>query len=189
MVGFIQWNDRLKMLVDAGDYLGSLEMAMGFFKNTGSHIAFGLPQDSKDRDRLLIKAISECLQTYVDQSTSAIEDVETNSPHYQSNFSRLSNTCFDVCLAISRDDLLFNEIYDKFCERGLEYSFLDTLEQYMLNDRLKSTYNPIIFQSLIKYLKSSNLDLPQIIDPTTTSPIISLGICMECTMSFLGYSY
>ena len=55
----------------------------------------------------------------------------------QSHYQMLAGVCIEFCIIASRLDLLFNEIYQCFRSAGYTAVFLDVLEPYVLNDKLK----------------------------------------------------
>ena len=55
----------------------------------------------------------------------------------QSHYQMLAGVCIEFCVVTRRLDLLFNEIYQCFRNTGYTGVFLDVLEPYVLNDKLK----------------------------------------------------
>ncbi|KAI9090475.1 Golgi CORVET complex core vacuolar protein 8-domain-containing protein [Phlyctochytrium arcticum] len=113
----------------------------------------------------------------------------------ESAFRQVIISAFDTCLTFDRAEMLFNEIYDQFCHLGREGLFFETLESYILDERITTFSNPVIIQDFMTfYEKQSYLDrLEQVIlhlDPSGIDVHRTVGICIKYGLySALFYVY
>lgn len=73
----------------------------------------------------------------------------------RSHFQMLAGVCIEFCVVTRRLDLLFNEIFQKFFDSGFTNVFLEIIEAYILNDKLKYVA-PLVMSHLIEYYKALN---------------------------------
>jgi hypothetical protein len=64
--------------------------------------------------------------------------------------------CIECCQLIGRNDFLFGEIFDKFKTAQVEGIFLELLEPFLLQDKLKSL-NPEIMQLFVEHYREHNM--------------------------------
>jgi hypothetical protein len=148
---------RVTTLEEDGEWLEALALSLDHYESTIK------AQEDRKRDperRLEIKNhpeflsrmllsedeewIAELLLRYL---TLAVENAPPSSHHQtkkssridlaQSHFQMLAGVCIEYCVVTRRLDLLFNEIYD--CFRAVNHTavFLDVLEPYVLNEKLR----------------------------------------------------
>lgn len=77
---------------------------------------------------------------------SAFETVNTSTRNRVSSarqgllhthFQMLAGVCIEFCVVSKRLDLLYGEIFEKFCKSGNNSIFFEVLEPYIMNDKLK----------------------------------------------------
>jgi len=72
-------------------------------------------------------------------------------------YRKVVPVCVDHCLNIDRIDILFTRIYERFKDDCISHgSFLECLEPYILNDRIK-TVNPQVMKEFIEHYRAKNM--------------------------------
>jgi hypothetical protein len=70
------------------------------------------------------------------------------------HYNLIASVCIDYCVAISRTDLLFGPIFDRFQREGRLSVFLELLEPYILNDKLHFL-KPVVMQAFVEHYKAT----------------------------------
>ncbi|GFH54581.1 hypothetical protein CTEN210_11057 [Chaetoceros tenuissimus] len=148
--------ERISALEEDGEWLEALALALDHFEFTiksqedrkrqtdgsrdlSSHPAFvsriRLTEDEEWMGDLLLRyltlAIDNAPETSFDSKRS--NRIDLAKSHYQ----MLAGVCIEFCVVTRRLDLLFNEIYQCFRNTGYTLVFLEIIEPYVLNDKLK----------------------------------------------------
>ncbi|KAK6097241.1 hypothetical protein MT418_002866 [Batrachochytrium dendrobatidis] len=192
IASLISWIDRIASLVRIGQFRKAFEMAISFYHGEGNYAVVGLAQDPDTCQRKVREHASSLILNYVSMSLSSY-DPSANED--LSTYERVTETTFDTCIAIDRLDLLFGEVYDHYVDSGVDHVFVESLEPYVLNERIVSISNPSVVQAIIDhYMKRSWMDrLEQILlhlDPTTLNIHQILQICQDYQLNYaLIYIY
>ncbi|KAJ3213841.1 Vacuolar protein sorting-associated protein 8 [Dinochytrium kinnereticum] len=111
------------------------------------------------------------------------------------SLTSLVRLCIETCVSVHREDILFNDIFERFSELGLEQLFFETLEPFILEDRITMLDNPVMLQSIITIYKQ-HLWLERIeqivlhLDPFSLDLHGIIGLCKEYgLMSALIYVF
>ena len=163
---------RLSVLEDGGEWLEALALALDHYEFTikSQEDRRRNPDGSRDiadhpefvsRIRLTEDEewIGDLLLRYltlaVDNAPESTEDTRRKNriDLARSHYSMLAGVCIEFCVITRRLDLLFNEIYQCFSSSGYTAVFLDILEPYVLNDKLKYIA-PVVMSEFISYYKS-----------------------------------
>ena len=147
---------RVTALEELGEWLEALALALDHYeftiksqedrkrnpdgsKDIFSHPAFvsriRLTEDEEWIGDLLLRYLTLA----VDNAPESTFDVKRPNriDLTQSHYQMLAGVCIEFCVVTRRLDLLFNEIYQCFRNTGYTGVFLDVLEPYVLNDKLK----------------------------------------------------
>jgi len=152
---------QIASLEEGGQWLEALALALDHFESTivsqedrrRDQISKNEQSESMLSDPSLLSEdevwMAELLMRYL---KLAIENApESSSPQFSfstnkfsdtinfahSHFEMLSGVCFEYCIVTRRLDLLFGRIFQCFYEARYINVFLDVMESYILNDKLK----------------------------------------------------
>lgn len=143
------WADRLIALMEDGDYIGALQLATSYYTGEADKLTVGLPEDmdlrhSMVRDKLL-EIMSASLKYAFGQGRKNVDaDV------YDAHLKELAEVCFIACLNIDDIDFLFDEVYEWYENSEVQGLFLETLEPYILDQRI-STVPPTVIKAMVHH--------------------------------------
>lgn len=128
----LSWNDRLAVLIAENKFLLALSTCLETFQLKGKGY-LGISADPERVRKVASEKIVVILKSYL----SHVLDRRGSSVHER---RVLASVCINYCQGIGREALLFEVIFPKFKEAGPsnEGIFLELLEPYILQDRLKS---------------------------------------------------
>jgi vacuolar protein sorting-associated protein 8 len=110
----------------------------------------GLPRDRKALRAVTSRRVGDLLIEYVDKALAG--GVGEGGGYFET----LGGVCIDYCITVERTDLLFNEIFSRFCGVGRGGSCLELLEPYILNDRLPRL-NASVMQAFVSHYAARGL--------------------------------
>jgi len=146
----LSWRGRIAALVQQGDWMSALRLGMDFYEGRAQAVA-GLPRDRRSVRRLTGQRIADLLSEYVTLALS-------RTPHSPSPvadsiyFKELAGVCLEYCITIGRTDLLFGDIFAQFVSANQGPLFLELLEPFILNERLR-VVNPVILQAFLDHFR------------------------------------
>lgn len=128
----LPWKERVEVLRRAGDWMGALNMAMTLYDGQ-AHGVIDLPRALDDVHKTIMPYLAELLLSYVDEVFSYIEVASGNQlgnsdqsnesksssfsghPDIKEQYIRVGGVAVEFCVHINRTDILFEEIFSKFC--------------------------------------------------------------------------
>lgn len=141
---------QISALEEGGQWLEALALALDHYEST--------IQSQEDRQRDALRGtmthtddtlltedeiwMAELLMRYLVLAIDNAPEPDIYSPNKrlnlaQSHFEMLSGVCLEYCVTMRRLDLLFGPIFRCFYEARYINVFLDVMETYILNDRLR----------------------------------------------------
>ncbi|XP_077969847.1 vacuolar protein sorting-associated protein 8 homolog [Styela clava] len=152
-----QWNDRIRTSLGwPNGHQRALELALTFYNGTAKSV-LGLPVDQEKRRQLVSEMILDILIEYVDLSMTKLCPDNGKLEVLIAFFKDVVPVCVDHCLHINRIDVLCDRIYERFKADCIAHTvFLECLEPYILDDRLK-TISPIVMQDFVKHYEAKNM--------------------------------
>ncbi|KXS16825.1 hypothetical protein M427DRAFT_43363 [Gonapodya prolifera JEL478] len=171
-VSLIPWQDRLVAAIKAGSFTTAVHMALEFASGESSHIATGIPDDPVSRKEILGDYIMDMLKSHVTLSLSTSNSdqdafnvnlvagniSETSSTDHNDVVRHLAQICIKTSLEISRDDELFDDIFELFADAGMDSVFFEQLEPYILGDKfVGGIKNATIAQGLLNFYTKHGL--------------------------------
>jgi hypothetical protein len=152
----LSWADRLLNLVNNGDLLEAVELTTSYYNGVGGNAtALGLPDETEARHALVKPKLVEIMSASVEYVFS--EERMLDDTHYDptgrgvdrtSLFEGLVDTCTRGCLAIESFNFLFDDLYERYLENGIEKIFLSRIEPFILSGLVRDIPT-IVVQSLI----------------------------------------
>ncbi|KAJ7388710.1 Vacuolar protein sorting-associated protein 8 [Desmophyllum pertusum] len=139
------WHDRIEVFVKQNNFLDALELALSFYDGTAMAV-IGLLGNKEQRSTEIAAQIEELLLAYVDITVFVNCPKTRDTDELRNYFKDMVPVFIKYSLAINNMDLLFREIYDKFCEDPTgKIVFLESLEPHILADKLTSL-SPIVMK-------------------------------------------
>ncbi|KAJ3150392.1 Vacuolar protein sorting-associated protein 8 [Geranomyces variabilis] len=156
IAGRLSWIDRIKALVIFGHFQDAINLGLKFYSGAMQNCVTGLPRDGDSRRDAVSMHLVELLMTYIGMSLASYDaaDRQLREGEDLSPYRQLAATAFDSCLAIKREDLLFGDVYEQFCDKDLQAEFLEVLEVFILDERVTSFSNPTIVQDFMAHFQA-----------------------------------
>ena len=143
-------------LCHAGDFLEAIHLTISYYTGTAPGNSIGLSPDSETRQSILrarALALMRSSLTYA-FSQDRLTDGTYDSPDGRGVdltplFEGLADTCLNSCILIGETAFAFDEVYDAYCQAGIQGIYLAKLEKILLETRLKEI-PPNLIQALIQ---------------------------------------
>jgi len=166
-VGLQSWMQRIDVYVNQGEWLEALALALDHYeaevapKKSGDE-SMADPKFSPLHPNILNSTemqLAELLLQYVRLAIENAPKTGTSSLS-RSHFELLSGVCIEYCMVTGRLDLLYGEIFNCFVSAGQVRTFLDMLEPYLLNEKLRHI-GPEVLMSFIEHCQDKK-ELPTV---------------------------
>lgn len=143
--------------MEVGDFIGAINLATTYYSGESNKLTVGLPEEPS----LRMSVVEEKLLEMMLASLRYAFGKNTNSSRTeilgQDKLRELASACFEACLSMNAMDFLFDEAFE-FFEQGLSMDiFFETLEPYILSERVTVVPTPII-KSLLTHYASLGLE-------------------------------
>ncbi|KAH8733071.1 Golgi CORVET complex core vacuolar protein 8-domain-containing protein [Phaeosphaeriaceae sp. PMI808] len=145
------WADRLMALMEDGDFIAAIGLATSYYVGDADKLTVGLPEDSNARHALVQEKLLNMISASL-KYTFARKDEEDDQ---ETRHKELAEVCFSGLLSMKELDFLFEEVYDAFEESSSERAFFETLEPYILDDKITDV-PPNVLKDLITFYASAN---------------------------------
>ncbi|KAI9792355.1 MAG: Vacuolar protein sorting-associated protein 8 [Candelina submexicana] len=150
------WADRLLALMEVGDFIGAIRLATIYFNGETDMLTIGLPDESSLRQSMvqekLLDMISASLKFAFGQNRNAA-DFQMD----ETQLVELAEACLSACVSMDEMDFLFDEAYVHYEGGSSEGFFLETLEPFILDDKIV-ILPPSIIKSLAAHYTSHHLE-------------------------------
>jgi Golgi CORVET complex core vacuolar protein 8/WD domain, G-beta repeat len=152
----LSWSDRVKALVQQNFWMDGLALALDFYEGKAK-AAVGLPRGDAALKAILKDRLVSLLENYIATGLKPlIQQVQRSgtSEGLTSLLQRYAGIAVDYCVTIERTDVLFQQIFSMFLEAHGGDVFLEILEPYILNDKLKYL-SPQVMKAFVDLYKRS----------------------------------
>eukprot|EP00698_Gefionella_okellyi_P019588 TRINITY_DN6022_c0_g1_i1.p1 TRINITY_DN6022_c0_g1~~TRINITY_DN6022_c0_g1_i1.p1 ORF type:complete len:1522 (-),score=360.42 TRINITY_DN6022_c0_g1_i1:629-5194(-) len=155
MARILSWTERIAVLREAGKPLDALALALDFYEGRAKAVV-GLPRQLPALRAATSNRIAELLVEYMRDAMDRVPQ-STGLPAGQllpaahKHYEQVGAVCVEYCVSISRTDLLFGDIFAKFCDIGQSGLFLELLEPFLLNDKLDVLDNGVLMAMVLHY--------------------------------------
>ncbi|GAA5893311.1 hypothetical protein JCM6882_008001 [Rhodosporidiobolus microsporus] len=193
----LSWADRILALMQPVTILEAIELTTAYLQGQVDASTITLPDDPLERRDILEPKLREILTASLDFVFS--EDRLRDGSHadgesVQRLFEGLVGTCVRACLVLDDVDWLFDELYERYEQNGIESIFLDRIEPFVLAGAVHGL-PPSVSQRLIAiHAERGQLDAAQRIvwsvDPQNLDLNQVLRLCQqEKLYDALAYVY
>ncbi|BGP16798.1 hypothetical protein JCM10213_002192 [Rhodosporidiobolus nylandii] len=131
----LSWADHIIALMQPGSILQAIELITSYYQGKVDASTITLPEDPLERRDVLEPKLREILSASLEFVFS--EDRLRDGSHadgetVQRLFEELVGTCVRACLALDDVDWLFDELYERYEQNGIESIFLERIEPFIL---------------------------------------------------------
>ncbi|XP_062286275.1 vacuolar protein sorting-associated protein 8 homolog [Scomber scombrus] len=171
------WRERIDCLLKQEYYVEALSLAWSFHEGTAKAVV-GLFGDPVKRKGVIGDKMVEILLHFAENALKKCPE-QGKIQVMEQHFHDVVPVLVDYCLLLQRTDLLFNQLYAQLVENVVAKGiFLESLESYIIVDRLGHLTTPIMKDLLAHYhdnglmnslercivhLDVTNLDIQQVI--------------------------
>ncbi|KAK6438457.1 Vacuolar protein sorting-associated protein 8 [Oleoguttula sp. CCFEE 5521] len=143
------WADRLVALMEHGDNVAAVRLAIEYYGGVANSVTVGLPEDDTTRHEMVRERLVAMLAASVDYTFSQ-HDIDRDD-----RLRDLAEVCFDACVTMDETAYLFSTVFDAFEESGEEGVFVTTLEPWVLDGDIK-ILPPEVVKSVVSHFISEN---------------------------------
>ena len=151
------WSARVDDFVNDSKLELALDLSLNMYKGETKAL-IGLPMDAKLRKEKIVDKIIDILYLYINRAMKQDCPANGRVELLEKHFKQSSSKCVNVCICIHREDFLFDNIYNLVSYDTLfEGFFFESLEDHILNNKLKHIPPTIIQRFIDYYMANSNL--------------------------------
>ena len=143
------WADRLMALMEGGDHIGAIRLAIEYYASSANNVTIGLPDDNDARHEMVKERLLSMISASLNYTFAQQDDARDN------RMRELADVCFDACISMQETDYLFSSVFEMFEEAEEEAIFNATLEPYVLDSEVKNL-PPEVVKSIVSYYISEN---------------------------------
>ncbi|XP_044068934.1 vacuolar protein sorting-associated protein 8 homolog isoform X3 [Siniperca chuatsi] len=151
------WRERIDCLLKQEHFVEALSLAWSFHEGTAKAVV-GLFGDPVKRKGVVGDKMVEILFQFAEHALKKCPEqgkIQVMEQHFQDVVPVL----LDYCLLLQRADLLFNQLYARLVENMVAKGvFLESLESYIVADRLGHLTTPIMRDLLAHYHGNGMMD-------------------------------
>jgi hypothetical protein len=154
----LSWEERISSVLLQGDFLPALSLCRQFYYATDPTI-MGLPKEISLKNQILTQKILDLLMAYLDEIFHKYAHLRGKKQG--ENYSEVSlciGACMEYCSIVSRVDVLFGEIFEKFRKVEWEFLFLEMLEAFILAGKMRLV-NPEVLKLFVEHSKDNAQNL------------------------------
>ncbi|GAA5947773.1 hypothetical protein JCM3765_001077 [Sporobolomyces pararoseus] len=182
----LSWADRILALMQPATILSAIETTTAYLEGLVDASTITLPSDPELRRSLVEPKLREILNASLDFvfSEERLRDgSHSDGESTKRLFEGLVATCVRACHALGDVDWLFDELYERYEENGIEGIFLDKIEPFVLGGAVDAL-PPSVSQRLIAiHEERRQFDAAQRIivsvDPELLDLNQALGLCQR----------
>ncbi|XP_059214948.1 vacuolar protein sorting-associated protein 8 homolog isoform X2 [Centropristis striata] len=151
------WRERIDCLLKQEHFVEALSLAWSFHEGTAKAVV-GLFGDPLKRKGVVADKMVEILFQFAEHALKKCPEqgkIQVMEQHFQDVVPVL----VDYCLLLKRADLMFNQLYARLVENMVAKGvFLESLESYIVADRLGHLTTPIMRDLLAHYHGNGMMD-------------------------------
>uniref|UniRef100_A0A3Q3FGA4 VPS8 subunit of CORVET complex n=1 Tax=Labrus bergylta TaxID=56723 RepID=A0A3Q3FGA4_9LABR len=151
------WRERIDCLLKQEHFVEALSLAWSFHEGTAKAVV-GLYGDPVKKKGVVADKMVEIFFQFSEYSLKKCPDqgkIQVMEQHFQDVVPVL----VDYCLLLKRADLLFNQLYSQLAENMVAKGvFLESLESYIVADRLGHLTTPIMRDLLAHYHSTGKME-------------------------------
>nr|XP_046257105.1 vacuolar protein sorting-associated protein 8 homolog isoform X3 [Scatophagus argus] len=151
------WRERIDCLLKQEHFVEALSLAWSFHEGTAKAVV-GLFGDPVKRKGVVADKMVEIIFQFTEYALKKCPE-QGKIQVMEQHFHDVVPVLVDYCLLLQRPDLLFNQLYTRLVENTVAKGvFLESLESYIVADRLGHLTTPIMRDLLAHYHGSGMMD-------------------------------
>ena len=150
------WADRLLALMEDGNFIGAIQLAVSYYNGDTEKLTVGLPDDEGSRHKIVRDKIIEMMSASLRYAFGKNREAKAVQVD-QTQLEQLSAACITACISIDDMDFLFEDAYAWYQDGRSESIFLENLEPYIMRGEL-AVLPPSVIKDLIDHYTSKNYD-------------------------------
>ncbi|XP_068183630.1 vacuolar protein sorting-associated protein 8 homolog isoform X2 [Antennarius striatus] len=151
------WRERIDCLLKQEHFVEALALAWSFHEGTAKAV-LGLFGDPAKRKRVVADKMVEIIFQFAEFALKKCPE-QGKIQVMEQHFHDLVPFMVDYCLLLQRTDLLFTQLYTRLLENTVAKGvFLESLESYIVADRLGHLTTPIMKDLLAHYHGNGMMD-------------------------------
>ncbi|GAA5929442.1 CORVET complex membrane-binding subunit VPS8 [Sporobolomyces koalae] len=182
----LSWADRILSLMQPATILSAIETTTSYLEGQVDASTITLPEEPEARRNLVEPKLREILNAsleFVFSEERLRDGSHSDGESTQRLFEGLVATCVRACQALGDADWLFDELYERYEENGIEGIFLSRIEPFVLAGSVNQL-PPSVSQRLIAiHEERKQFDAAQRIivsvDPELLDLNQVLGLCQK----------
>ncbi|GLB03744.1 vacuolar protein sorting-associated protein 8 [Aspergillus tubingensis] len=148
------WADRLLALMEAGDFIGAIQLATSYYQGSAEKLTIGLPEEDALRQPLVREKLLEMISASLKYAFG--RNTEANSGRLgNGQLEKLAEVSIAACVCMSEEDFLWDEVFTWYEESGSPGIFLDALEPYIVEGTVRSL-PPTAVKALINHFATNH---------------------------------
>ncbi|RAL00520.1 CORVET complex membrane-binding subunit VPS8 [Aspergillus ibericus CBS 121593] len=152
--GLSNWADRLLALMEAGDFIGAIQLASSYYQGSAEKLTIGLPEEDALRQPLVRDKLLEMISASLKYAFG--RNAEANSGRLgNGQLEKLAEVSISACVCMSEEDFLWDEVFNWYEESGSPGIFLDALEPYIVEGTVRSL-PPTAVKALINHFATNH---------------------------------
>ncbi|KAM8739114.1 vacuolar protein sorting-associated protein 8 homolog [Acanthopagrus schlegelii] len=151
------WRERIDCLLKQEHFVEALSLAWSFHEGTAKAVV-GLFGDPVKRKGVVSDKMVEIIFQFTEHALKKCPE-QGKIQVMEQHFHDVVPVLVDYCLLLQRPDLLFNQLYSRLVENTVAKGvFLESLESYIVADRLGHLTTPIMKDLLAHYQSNGMMD-------------------------------
>ncbi|KAF5326592.1 hypothetical protein D9611_000255 [Ephemerocybe angulata] len=151
----LTWADRILGLVEAGDFLGAIELCRTYYTDQAPGNRNGLPEEPSRRKEVIgdkLRSLMDASVRYAFAKERLTDETHVTPDHrgvdLTSLFEGLVTTCCRACIVLDDFDFLFEDLFQCYDDNCIAPIYLRQLEPFILDSSIQHV-PPRITQRLV----------------------------------------
>lgn len=149
------WADRLLALMEEGNHIGAIELAVSYYTGEADKVSVGLPDDDDSRHRMVLDKLLEMISASLRYTFGNYNEADGESQDSLQT-KELAGVCISACVSINDIFFLFDEIYPWFSEAKVQHLFFQFLEPFVMDDDIQLV-PPVVIKDLVSFYTEKGL--------------------------------
>ena len=148
------WADRLLAMLEAGDFIGAIQLATSYYAGIGEKTTIGLPEDDRSRHGVVKEKLVEMISASLKYAFGHNQQAGTEQLD-DSQLNKLAIACITATLSIKDTSFLFDEVFAWYDDHDKATIFLEVLEPYIIDGQITSI-PPLALKPLIDHYMTTH---------------------------------
>jgi hypothetical protein len=152
--GLSNWADRLIALMEAGDFIGAIQLATSYYRGSTEKLTVGLPEEDALRQPIVREKLLEIVSASLKFAFG--RNAEASNERLESRqLEELAEVSISACVSMAEEEFLWDEVFNWYEEHDSQGVFLDALEPYIVDGTVRSL-PPTAVKALINHFSTNH---------------------------------